>query len=95
MIRKWPAVVAMASKGSPAPQAMPSAAVSQTEAAVVRPRTTFRRMKITPPPMKPIPDTICAATRDGSTTTRPGSKTSLKPYLDTSMNSAAETPTRL
>ena len=58
MMMKWPTVVARASTGSPAPHAMPSAAVSQTEAAVVRPRTMSRRMKITPPPMKPMPETI-------------------------------------
>ena len=72
---------------------MPRAAVNQTDAAVVRPRTTSRRMKMTPPPMKPMPETICAATRDGSSTTRPLFSTSVNPYFEISMNSAAETPT--
>jgi hypothetical protein len=43
--------------------------------------------------MKPIPDTTCAATRDGSRIVRPGTSTSPKPYLLTSMKSAAPTPT--
>ena len=77
----------------PAPHAMPRAAVSHTDAAVVRPRTMSRRMKITPPPMKPIPDTSWAAIRDGSSTTRPGASVSLKPYFEISMNKAAATPT--
>ena len=84
MTMKWMAIVATASTGSPAPQAMPSAAVSQTEAAVVRPRTMSRRMKITPPPMNPIPDTTWAATRDGSMTIRPFDRTSMKPYFEKS-----------
>jgi hypothetical protein len=42
---KWPMVVATARIGNPAPQAMPSAAVSQIDAAVVNPRTTSRRIK--------------------------------------------------
>jgi hypothetical protein len=42
-----------------------------------------------------MPVTIWAATRDGSTITWPVRSTSLKPYLLTSMNSAAPTPTRL
>ncbi len=53
----------------PAPQAMPMAALSQTVAAVVRPRTVSLLTKMTPAPRKPIPETICAATRLGSTAT--------------------------
>ena len=90
---KWIKVTAMARIGSPAPQAMPIAAVSQTVAAVVRPRTISLRTKIRPPPMKPIPDTICAAIREGSSTTRPESRMSVKPYLDTNITSADEKPT--
>lgn len=45
-------------------------AVTHTEAAVVRPCKTSRRMKMTPPPTNPAPDTTWAATRDGSKTTR-------------------------
>ena len=70
------------------------AAVIQIEAAVVRPRTEPRRTKISPAPMKPIPETICAATRDGSRTISLCSSTSVNPYLLTSMNSAAPMPTR-
>jgi hypothetical protein len=46
MMTKCPTAVATARTGSPAPQAMPSAAVSHTDAAVVKPRTTSRRMKV-------------------------------------------------
>ena len=62
-------MVAIARTGSEAPAAAPTAAVSQTPAAVVRPRTESRRTKIRPAPMKPIPETIWAATREGSSTT--------------------------
>ena len=61
--------MATARAGSEAPAAAPTAAVSQTPAAVVRPRTESRRTKISPAPMKPIPETIWAATREGSRTT--------------------------
>lgn len=63
---KWPAVVAIARIGNPAPQAMPMAAVIQTVAAFVRPFRTSLRTKMTPPPIKPTPETICAAIREGS-----------------------------
>ncbi len=42
--------------------------------------------------MNPMPDTICAATRDGSSVTCSPS-TSKNPYLDTSMISADAKPT--
>jgi hypothetical protein len=45
---------------------------------------------MTPPPMNPIPETIWAAMREGSRTTRPVSSMSVKPYLGTSMISADE-----
>ncbi len=48
---------------------MPMAQVSQIVAAVVRPRTASFFTKIRPPPMNPMPETICAATRDGSSAT--------------------------
>ena len=50
---------------------------------------------MSPPPMNPIPDTICAATREGSSDTRSNASRSPKAYLDTSMNKAAPTPTRV
>ena len=71
------------------------AAVTQIDAAVVRPRTESRRTKMSPAPRNPTPVTICAATREGSRTTRRGSSTSVNPYLLISMNSAAPTPTRV
>jgi hypothetical protein len=74
---------------------MPTAAVSQTIAAVVKPRTASRRTKMRPPPMKPIPVTICAATREGSRTMRLVSRMSEKPYFETRMIRAAENPTRV
>jgi hypothetical protein len=43
--------------------------------------------------MKPMPDTTPAATREGSRITRPGLRTSLKPYLPMMMKSAAPRPT--
>jgi len=50
-------------------------------AAVVRPRTESRRTKISPAPRNPAPVTSCAAIRDGSRTTRPGSSTSVNPLV--------------
>src|SRR4051794_21076399 len=85
----------MASSGSPAPAAMPTAAASHTVAAVVRPRTMSRRTKISPPPMNPMPETTWAAIRDGSTLTPAWSTRSPKPYLDTSMKTAEPSPTRV
>src|SRR3954462_4928348 len=58
---------AIASDQTPAPAAMPSAALVQSAAAVVTPRTDPRSRMIAPAPMKPIPDATCAATRIGST----------------------------
>ena len=72
-----------------------TAAVSQTIDAVVNPRTISFRTKMTPPPMNPIPVTIWAAMREGSRTTRPFSSMSVKPYLETSMINADETPTNV
>lgn len=76
---------------NPAPHAILIAAISHTIAAVVRPQTASPRT-MSPPPTNPIPDTICAATRDGSKTTSEPS-TSLKPYLLTIRKKAAPTPT--
>ena len=52
----------------PPPQASPIAAVTHRPAAVVRPRTTFSLLwkMMVPAPMKPIPETTWAATRDTS-----------------------------
>lgn len=78
---RWPAVAAIARMGNPAPQAMPIAAVIQTVAAVVRPFTMSLRTKMTPPPMKPMPETICAAIREGSRTTRSCRRTFREPIF--------------
>jgi hypothetical protein len=43
--------------------------------------------------MKPMPETLCAATREGSKTTWFWTMTSLKPYFETNMSRAAPTPT--
>ena len=66
MTMKCRAVPARASHHRPAPQAMPIAAVSQMVAAVVRPRIAPCRVRMMPAPRKPMPDTICEATREGS-----------------------------
>jgi hypothetical protein len=46
-----------------------------------------------PAPKKPMPETIWAATREGSSTTVPATITSAKPYLLINMISAADVPT--
>jgi len=46
-----------------------------------------------PPPMKAIPETICAATREGSSTVWAFPSTSLNPLVLTSMNTAEPRPT--
>ena len=73
--------------------AIPIAAGSQIAAAVGRPATAPRPVMMIPAPRKPIPETICAATRDGSRTLTPADTTSPKPYLLTSRIDAAEVPT--
>lgn len=92
-MRKCSAVTTAASSVRPAPAAMPIAAASHTDAAVVSPRTRPRWVRISPPPMNPTPETIWAATRDGSTTTRRGARTSVKPNLLTSTINAELVPT--
>ena len=62
-------------------------------AAVVRPRIAPWRVRMMPAPRKPMPDTICEATRDGSKRVMPSARTSWKPYLDTRTMSAAVSPT--
>ena len=47
------------------PAAMPIPATDHRLAAVVSPRIWPRDWRIVPAPMKPIPDTICAAIRVG------------------------------
>src|SRR5205823_12034817 len=46
-----------------------SSDLTQIVAAVVSPRTALRCTKIMPPPRNPMPDTIWAAIRDGSSAT--------------------------
>ena len=59
-------VAPSATPHAPAPAAMPTAATAHRLAAVVRPRTLTPYLRIAPAPRKPIPDTICAATRPWS-----------------------------
>src|SRR3954452_8943823 len=66
---------------------MPIAATSHSVAAVVSPRTESPCRMIAPAPRKPIPVTICAAIRVGSTLT----PKLAYPYAETSVNSAAPT----
>src|SRR5205085_12220523 len=77
----------------PAPDAIPIAATSQSEAAVVRPRTDRPCRMIAPAPRKPMPLTICAAMRVGSIRVPVAVKKFSKPYADTSVNSADPTQT--
>ncbi len=51
----------------PTPTSTPMAAVSQIDAAVVRPRTDRPSLKITPAPRKPMPVMMPWAMRVGST----------------------------
>ena len=48
---------------SPAPMTRPTAATAHMPAAVVSPRIRLRMCRIVPAPRKPMPVTICAATR--------------------------------
>ena len=59
-------VVTTATNQAPAPAAMPTPAVAQRLAAVVRPRTDVPYLRIAPAPRKPMPETIWAAIREGS-----------------------------
>src|SRR3954469_15373594 len=68
---------------------MPIAATSHSVAAVVSPRTERPCRMIAPAPRKPIPVTIWAAMRVGSTRTPKFAK----PYAETSVNNADPTET--
>lgn len=63
------AVAAMAATYKPPPTARPTAATDHRLAAVVNPRTISPRNRIEPAPRKPMPETTCAATREGSRAT--------------------------
>lgn len=88
-------VAAMDAVYMPPPTASPIAATDQRLAAVVRPRTISPRNKIEPAPRKPIPDTTCAAIRDGSRTTWSRLRTSKKPNADTIMINVEPTQTSM
>ena len=62
-------VVAAPSDRSPTPMAVPTAAVIQRLAAVVRPRMLAPYFKMAPPPRNPMPTTIWDATREMSAET--------------------------
>src|SRR3954471_238902 len=74
---------------------MPIAATTQRVAAVVSPRTERPSRMIEPAPRKPIPVTICAATRDGSARTMlpPPARNSWNPYADTIVKRAEPSDT--
>src|SRR2546423_8023022 len=59
---------------------MPIAAVAQMVAAVVSPRTRSFRRKMVPAPRKPMPGTICAATREGSVWLKPNAPTTVNKH---------------
>jgi hypothetical protein len=92
-LTKCNATTAMASNSRPAPAAMPIAADSHTAAAVVSPCTAPRRVMMIPAPKKPMPETIWAATRDGSSSIVCADRTSPNPYLLINMINADEVPT--
>jgi hypothetical protein len=74
---------------APTPAAMPSAAVLQRLAAVVRPRIVNPSLRIAPAPRKPMPDTTCAAMRVGSVTALGPPK----PWTDRTVNAAEPSAT--
>ncbi len=74
------AVTVKASRSKPAPAAIPIAADSHIDAALVSPCIDLRRKMMMPAPRKPMPETIWAAARDRSTSL-PATTTSLNPYL--------------
>lgn len=51
---------------NPTPDSVPQAAEHHIVAAVFNPLTETPSFKISPPPKKTIPETICAAMREGS-----------------------------
>ncbi len=77
---------------SPAPAAIPTAAVNHMVAAVVSPFTVPPRVKMRSAPRNPAPVTICAVTRDGSDESC-CAIASVNPYLLISVSSAALVPT--
>ena len=60
---------------------------------MVTPLTVRPWVKMTPTPKKPMAVTTPAATREGSREIPPGPMTSKKPYLDTTIISAADRAT--
>ena len=78
---------------SPAPTAMPTPTVAHRPAAVVTPLTVRPWVKMTPTPKKPMAVTTPAATREASREIPPRPMTSKKPYLDTTIISAADRAT--
>lgn len=89
------AVAPIAPTYMPPPVARPMPATAHRLAAVVSPRITSPRSRIDPAPRKPMPETTCAATRDGSRTTPARPCTSAKPNADTSITSAEPTETSM
>ena len=94
MARKYRSTMRAATAIIPAPHDIPTAAATQIALAVVRPRTLSCSKKITPAPMKPIPETTCAAIRDASHRILPVSVAGA-PYSDTRVNKQLPSPTRM
>src|ERR687890_612928 len=89
------AVVTAATIHAAPPAAIPTAAVAHRLAAVVRPRTDPPYLRIAPAPRKPIPDTIWAATRDGSVGIVPfGDGGVSKTKIETTVKAAEPSDTR-
>ena len=61
---------------------MPTAVTSKTVAAMVSPLIRSWPAKIMPAPMKPMPQMICAARREGLGTTKLFIRTSVKPHFE-------------
>src|ERR1700733_2479228 len=78
-------VEAPAARYRPPPTARPIAATVQMLAAVVRPFTISPRARMAPAPRKPIPETTCAAIRDGSSTICSYVRMLENPYCETIM----------
>src|SRR5690606_17923881 len=84
-------VAPTASTYAPQPAAIPIAATTHSVAAVVKPTTLPRAWMIVPAPRKPIPLTICAASRAGSAVRKPAGSAIRAIAIDSSVNSAAPT----
>jgi hypothetical protein len=90
-VERTPQAAANAKQVNARPEYLRSPRRSAGKAAACHADAATRTAKLADPMLV----TIWAATRDGSATIWPVRSTSLKPYLLTSMNRAAPSPTRL